>query len=583
MAWLKDFLFDQLSSIPLPREAVLVNARLGLCYRFFQLCAFGMAVWVVSYNTVKEYTPTTIDIEFWRQGAEVAKASALGNISHCSDLAEYEYNYSSTLHYKPTRCRTLSEGEDLIKSAQSMYFMTLVQDRTSHSASGLDCPGVEAACRASNGGFTPETPDEDCRCTYQDEYYIKQQERNQFMLRHSYMVQDTWAGDSFERASSGHPYFFTGAEGKWQQAQGKMLTKIKKEDGTPCTVGGKSEYLPEDGDIGGPIEDWLACGGLSLDSRSDETRGYNADISSIGPQLRTSGAKVSLQLKYLNRNPSIRDGIHAVCEISVRVLPAWNSRATTDYATFPDKFTGSTEQRYRYRYSYGITFEFDKTGSFSFFNPNSLLTAIVNIIVIFGVPLQIIWYIAVYGVGTVSTVYGSVLRQRFSIFHQFHGLSTRMMVSSMAFRALTKQWDTRIEDLKPMSFEQVSRLMMEVHNRDITQENSKMNAMELQKLANVVIAHLDLDANKSITYDEFVHSCASLEHVNAQTMLKFFDEDRRRWPIEWLLDPTRNQIDDLHKSLASLKETFIANMNTNSSSSQRPEIANEPEILRMEM
>lgn len=74
-----------------------------------------------------------------------------------------------------------------------------------------------------------------------------------------------------------------------------MVTRIIKEDGSPCLVGGKSEYKPEDGDIHGTVAEWLACGDLTLDTRcgAQQARDAHRLASPHHNPTLTSGASRS--------------------------------------------------------------------------------------------------------------------------------------------------------------------------------------------------------------------------------------------------------------------------------------------------
>jgi len=437
--------------------------------------------------------------------------------------------------------------------------------------SGVDsaaCAQLQTLCNASSDTFSIVVGSDECKCLIFNEYYLKNQEKSKFYLRHAYKVQDSWTGTSYQLGSSSQPFYTSEYKGVSTRKDGKLLTKIQKTDGTLCTVGGRSEYLPEHGDIGGSVEDWLACGDYTLDSQSENTRSF-MEGENMAPHLRTTGVKIQLEMMYSNQHPDIQGDVATVCVMTVLVTPAWNSRTSSDYTILRDATLGLSETRLRYRYAYGITFSFKKTGSFSYMNPYALLSAVVNVVVLLGAPTAIVRIIALFAIGTVSKIYRSVLRHHFNIKESMHGLAARMMVASMAFRALTGQMGKRVDELKPMEEGDIKRFMFQAFNvpddegspgddmwakgREETENVGGISRRSVEKLAEVVYQGLDVDAGGDVDPREFMKAVGSEEHLSPEIMLQFFGKRGCRLPTEILFDPTRSEIQKSRISLQKMK------------------------------
>eukprot|EP00415_Alexandrium_ostenfeldii_P003080 UN3080 len=115
-----------------------------------------------------------------------------------------------------------------------------------------------------------------------------------------------------------------GPRGEMIERKGYMTTIFLHGDGTPCKVGGKSEWSNEDSlnGISGTLREFLACAGLDLDS-SPRTL---LAASGLAPHVRTMGLSLELQLDY--QNSIWVDGV--TCYVRVSAVPLWIFKQTTD-------------------------------------------------------------------------------------------------------------------------------------------------------------------------------------------------------------------------------------------------------------
>jgi len=292
---------------------------------------------------------------------------------------------------------------------------------------------------------------------------------------------------------------------------------------------------------------------MRLDNTSEQTRS-NHLVETQPPHLRTSGLKVILDFQYTNMHtpeeintPMAKDEFgqllpfFTICDIVVQVQPLWNKKIQSD-KTLLQYFNGGNSQSVVVN-SYGVSFEFRGSGTFSFFDLFIMFNAVIQAIVLMGIPLTIARLLALHGVGIVSKIYTYALRQQFEVFKQFHGLSARMMTHAVSFRALTNQWETPVKELQSINSDYVENRMIESFKAEMDRSTDDgVEEAEVRQLTQVVLAGIDKSGEGEISYDEFLRAISANEFVTAKDMLAFFDEDRRPWPHQRCLDPTRAQI-----------------------------------------
>jgi len=548
--------------VPLPKYLVIENRRLGILFRFFQVCAIGVVGLYVytSKPWVMDFTPVGKGLALWRESPD-ATLKADNSVPHCSDLSSYTYRYSSSWAYNATSCKTFPTGDMYFKESTSIaYFATFVKDTEYwHSSDPADCGAdTEAGCIAGGGSYSASGSE--CQCDTVESSFAKNAEEDKVAFLHGYEVSRTSDGSSFQSAVSVKDEIEIGNKkgnawlerlglvdvdsgGTSLQAQ-QMLTVLQTSDGKPCEVGGMSQYRVEDGRLGisGTLKEWMACAGVSLDSTSDKTRSF-APGETSEPSFRITGVVLDLQLTYLNyhhHNVAGHDG--DVCFVKVKSIPAWNSRTEMIYTERPGPKRRRTA--YTYRYSQGVTVQIHVSGSFGFFDAPKLLNGLVSVIVLLGVPTIFIQFVAIFLLGLLSEIYYNAQRQVLNIYEAFHGISSRMMVSSIGFRGLTNQWRKRSHNMKAMEFGDIRYHMKEAFHADIAR--GVLDKQEIDLLATVVFNGLNTDDGPEgaggVGFDEFVQTCSSAEVLQMKHMSSFFDVDRRRGCLERLLDDTRGAI-----------------------------------------
>lgn len=548
---LKNSLYDVISQVPLPKKALLVNFRLGVFRWILQIFAIAVAMMTIYMARFEDFPPSIMEATFWSEAGDPGPEMP----PHCANLSGYvyKYNHNPIWDYTPTSCRVMGPGEEFQKSLQEAYFITFAQDTITEKQRGeAACNLTAEQCVSSGNVFEPSTTIGGlCKCSKKTEYYNKNPEKRRMVFRHSFAVQASATDKTYRRGNSALDYHIVDPD---EQIDRKMVTNILRTDGEPCYLDGKYQFFSGDGgDIGGTIEEWLACGDMGLDSQSDKTRSNHPD-ENMAPHLRTTGVLVALEMRYQNNHRGIDSSVMTVCDVYVQVSPAWNARLSTDYTTLDKKSNSSGVRRptqIHHRRAYGVTFTFTKGGSFAYFSLSAFITGIVNAYVMIGIPLQIVGFVALYGIGVVSQIYQNVLYQKFSIFEQFHGLAARMMTSAMGFRALTDQWTTDMKQMRSMNYQDIEKRMIENFAHKMKAEGEKEATLqedEVKKMAAVVFMGLNSLDDGEISMNEFVHACSSNEFVDSETMTKFFDEHKPH-PIAQLLDPTRTQIKDINEKV----------------------------------
>jgi len=564
----KVFLWDCLSRVSLPREVVLINWKLGVVFKLLQAGAFVGAIYILRTKIHKEYRIKDPVLEFWKDGARAADNVSDLSVLHCVSPDQYHYNFSTDRRHTPTQCKASAEaGGDYVKSGQTLFFATLRSEETSRRSSGAaGCSALRSTCLNSwKAAYSEEANYDSCECRHTDEFFIQNQELHRVSMKHSYFIEKDDSGDVWESGSSSIAKITEKTKEEKFTVPGVVVTRVMSEDNTICELSGKKEWLPGEGDITGSIEEWIACGqkGLSLDHRSNLTR--SKDASGPAPYLRVTGVKVVLNLRYSNdhdleyrtvevendeASPEILQTkpkvnktlpVRATCDIIVGAYARWNVQIRSDTTLLPDGDALDTDSQTLVVYSYGVTFEFGGSGTFKFFDFLTLLDGIIQAIVLLGIPVTIVRFLAKNNIGVVSEIYSFAMEQKFNIFDQFHGLAARMMTTAIGFRGITGQFDVPVDKLKPINHKFIEDRMLETFEQEMGAD-THIQEEEIRRITQVVVAGIDESGEGEVSYDEFLRASSANEFVGAKDMLKFFDEQRKPGFLERLLDTTTKDI-----------------------------------------
>lgn len=573
-------------SVGLNREVVIINVRLGLVYWVLFLCCLFAAIVMLARDFKHTFPLTAHIIEFW---PEPKTLSSTGGALYCH--ANQNYTYDERWRYRPGGCEDAGWEQVFSKSSKSLFLETFVADDRVTEFRGLDCTSGAAQAACGGTSVTMEQDGDRCTCKQSKEYYVEDAEMHTVHLRHAFIMEyeDLWGRVIFNKGMSYAKYHEEGTlkNGRHpdysdaSKEKGKILkTIILDTDGEKCKVGGRSEFLPEHGDLKGPVGDWLQCGGYQLDDLAD-----TAPTDKV--PLRLTGAKMSFHFSYYNEHQDISGDVKTVCEVTVRVTPSWNSRWRTDHTLLRPESANPLPAgeivRYWHRRSYGVAIDFEASGRFAYFNPREFIQTLVALAVLFSIPTKVVRFIACHLLGGLSDVYKNVLKEPFSVMKRFHGVCSRMMMSSMCYKMLTGQMDKMGPGLEAMTRDQVERQMLESmpckwdfeHKRSATEggecDLGPNRDEHIMRLSNIMMFGLDEDDGGSVEFHEFISACMSGESIDVPVIAKYFDPSRSNCccSLEWLLDDLDWEVQAVRKRIANsqIQESAIVVIPPRSSSS----------------
>jgi hypothetical protein len=172
----------------------------------------------------------------------------------------------------------------------------------------------------------------------------------------------------------------------------------------------------------------------------------------------------------------------------------------------------------------------------TYFNFWNLLNAIVNSIVLLGLPGSLMTYVAWYGVGILSDVYRRSSVEKLKLEERITGVSARMAGYSQCFRALTDQVATPVAEMKGMKMDLFENHINDVFHRFIGEGG--LTQKELHNLATFLHAQLDVTQTGTVDYFDFIKNCAENEPIHMKVITDLFNASRKPWILERLLNDT---------------------------------------------
>ncbi|CAE8583712.1 unnamed protein product [Polarella glacialis] len=531
---LKSCLSDNFGTVWVPQYAVIRNSRLGILLWLLKL---GAALWIVysivasrSWNNIAK--PMSFATELWQKSGDPVFKNR-DDVPHCNDLARYAYNYSSNYHYQPASCRKMPPGEDYARRpGLEILYPTFFQDQSTRAFATADCGAggaAEAFCTGEGGVMEVPGPGlAGCACTQSESYFAKNVESDGFFLSHGYLVKGMgYSGSHGQRARSRLPFVEETTEDdrsdRWQRKrEEELLTIIKGTNGQDCQLQGRSRFYSQDAidGIGGSLNEWLSCAGVTLDSQDERARSGHPG-ENMAPQARLTGMTLQLTLSYMNKHHGENhNGI--VCFLRVESRQHWNSDNLVRYGSLPDK-TGATSMRYSTRR--GVSVVVQAEGAFSFFDSTSLNNAVVNAVVTFNLPDLIVALFAMSCLGVLSEIYSKTRCKEVEVKAQCQGSLTRMLVAAAVFK-------TFAASEKGVSSEQVFGLLDGIFRKH--REDGVLDQKEISVLASHMMAALDPNGDQFADFDEFVKFFVSSEVISVHDMAQMYDIDRRRPFLERL-------------------------------------------------
>mmetsp|Transcript_31747 Transcript_31747/g.73684 ORF Transcript_31747/g.73684 Transcript_31747/m.73684 type:complete len:590 (-) Transcript_31747:82-1851(-) len=177
------------------------------------------------------------------------------------------------------------------------------------------------------------------------------------------------------------------------------------------------------------VREALKAANVSLDDTVGSERLLefpdNKDLSgSERPKIRVTGLDIVVTQEYANTLPDA-DYNGPVCKITMEANPTWMARTAVELL---DPY-GST----RTRTFHGIRLLFKRKGTFNWFQLNRIVYTLSLGVAWLQIPFFIVFYFAIYGLGTLSDVYTGFLYEDVNLHHEFNGVSSRMLGISFGF------------------------------------------------------------------------------------------------------------------------------------------------------
>lgn len=530
-------LFGICDSISIPKALSIKNRRLGIIFRIMQICAVVLVIVQIvgakSWNTRTK--PVSYGVTIWTERGPDDKMK-MSDVIHCSDVSKLFYQYSSTTWYNSSGCWAIAEGESFTKQGANIFFPTYVKDIYASEVSPSKCASL--ACPAPKVKINTG---DICSCQEKQDWFVKNPEQRILYLNHGFQAPKV---NPFGRRSSIH------SRSTVEEMDLDIETIIlEKADDlkSRCKLGGKDKWSTADAKrgINAPLEEWIKCGGLTLDSFAEDARS-GLPGETLAPHVRLTGLSLGIELNYRNEHSEDHSG--PVCYLSVSALPLWNTQNAVAYSMLPTPTT--VDSKYRYRYTYGVSVSVQASGSFAWFDFNALILVLTSSVVILSLPGTIMQMIAMYLVGRLSKVYSAIAVEKFSIVGRFHGLSARLMGHANNFLGITNQESGSIKF--GITLEVLCQRMKEV----LAQEKALgvLEDNEIEKMAKFLIQQMDTGGTGEISLQEYVAACNNNEAIKMTDLSTFFDDEAKINCFEWLLGDVTSGIEgEINKSQGKSK------------------------------
>eukprot|EP00931_Biecheleriopsis_adriatica_P113013 TRINITY_DN8792_c0_g1_i2.p1 TRINITY_DN8792_c0_g1~~TRINITY_DN8792_c0_g1_i2.p1 ORF type:complete len:728 (+),score=108.52 TRINITY_DN8792_c0_g1_i2:100-2184(+) len=490
--------------IPVPKSLYIQNKRLAFVYRVLQFAAILFAGFqiILGRSWLTLYVPAGEGFTMWfTQGdkSDLEDSSSL----HCSDPAEFEYEWSDSFMYRPTGCQNVDTMRIFSKETPlSAYYMTYVQDTYLWNADGNQCgSSASTECQRQGGAYSENGAS--CTCKKYNDFFVKNVEMHKISFLHGYKVQTTPDKTAYQLGVSGEvtKSFKNLRTGKVDTSHGGIRTRFYDSTGNLCDMGGKTEWLADDSKAGINVRlaDIVKCGKADLDAGLPELRSFAVGESGL-PTMRLAGAQITLEFVYENPAVHMEGFEEDVCKVRVDVVPAWNSRTFFSPMQVPHPGTNNSEAFTTY--NYGISLILKPTGSMAFLNIPAFITSLTSVIVILGLPSSIIAFLAFNVVGKYSNIYSKSATEHLDIRKRLAGIVTRQMSAMASFRSITSQQKTPFHELQDMPDSQVAELAEDIFSG--LNDGSHDGGSRAHTLAQFLVHRLDLEETGGVSMNDFM-------------------------------------------------------------------------------
>eukprot|EP00931_Biecheleriopsis_adriatica_P005101 TRINITY_DN10665_c0_g1_i1.p1 TRINITY_DN10665_c0_g1~~TRINITY_DN10665_c0_g1_i1.p1 ORF type:complete len:834 (+),score=119.74 TRINITY_DN10665_c0_g1_i1:88-2502(+) len=515
----------------LPKSIDIKDKKLGILYRVLQVGFVWLALTrtIMNKDYLAEHAPIADSFTIWGEAGDAALLDD-SSVAHCSDLSPYYYVYSASWIFHPSRCKRLTGPVALQKGSGTnwVFIPTFIRETTRWAGYGSDCTAAaEANCKVHEGVWDYKKNVDECSCVSDEAYFGKNPEFNKVAFIYGYNVHYT--GGAFQRGVSTSRIHVQGHQGSAPREQeAEMETRFfSKRTGKPCNFGGREVWTVRDVSQGLSITivELLNCVGLDLDKQYDDYRSKH-EMENQAPYLRQTGVVITAYMVF--QNEAVRDGFETEpgvwCQVLLDASLAWNSQTSTETLAVPGPAGNYSVQVDRY--SWGISVNFVVQGSFGHFDLNTLLGALVDIIVLQGIPRRIMLLVCLLCLGVRSTVYRNATQQPFSLPEFVCGSVARKLSYAVAFQTFSKQHGSDVSDLGAMTKEDFTRILSKFLWRHC-KGGDVLDQKEIEVVGSFLYEAFDMDRSGGVDMDEWITVAGNDEPMQLGHLATMFDVDRK--------------------------------------------------------
>jgi hypothetical protein len=255
-------------------------------------------------------------------------------------------------------------------------------------------------------------------------------------------------------------------------------------------------------------------------------------------------------------------------EVSARLIPV-----TFVGGTKSETFREGDGIKMRLREYNGIRVRLTSDGIQTVFDLNNVILNVSALVVYLSLPIIIIKFFAVYGLGHLSKIYRGVVYSKFNIAVECGAMATRLMGSSATFHQLEDVADANGDGI--LGDTGISRKVMKAYVTDVMQHRGKtLDAEEISQFVELAFNEVDIDINPEaadtawgnikaaiidyldidathhhknedrlgpacINIDEFNMAFHSAFPISFDSVVKLFDKDRRQSFLERAFTPDK--------------------------------------------
>jgi len=216
------------------------------------------------------------------------------------------------------------------------------------------------------------------------------------------------------------------------------------------------------------------------------------------------------------------------CFVTVEAQVAWTSAPSIHDFVFVPNGRGLVRTEH-VRNQWGVLITTHVTGTFWYFNPKSLVDALVQISVLFQLPVAICRFVALYCLGHVSEIYRRARTTKFDIYSAFHGGIARMLLAEIGFRGLLGGvWGDRLGSRASLTSESLFGHVQEVFQEQIDARVFKLQ--DIRQIAALTYRHMNHDHAAGVSCNEYIRSVMHDDTFDPSLLCKVL-EDRQNEPL----------------------------------------------------